>query len=133
MSTPIKTGWLKDNSGDKFAPKTLSSQVQTVDGILLEDKLQDDLNTAKAEIFDSITENINISAYETKEDAQDKLTEAKAYTDSKTSGLASTSTVNTNISAHNTSNSAHNDIRNLIVGLTTRLNTLANSDDTTLD
>ena len=133
MSTPIKTGWLKDNSGDKFAPKTLSSQVQTVDGILLEDKLQDDLNTAKAEIFDSITENINISAYETKEDAQDKLTEAKAYTDSKTSGLASTSTVNTNISAHNTSDSAHNDIRNLIVGLTTRLNTLANSDDTTLD
>ena len=80
-----------------------------------------------------IEEKIGYIDYETKEDAQDKLTEAKAYTDSKTSGLASTSTVNTNISAHNTSDSAHNDIRNLIVGLTTRLNTLANSDDITLD
>lgn len=37
------------------------------------------------------------------------------------------------VSTHNTSTSAHNDIRDLITGLTTRLNTLANSDDTTLD
>lgn len=34
---------------------------------------------------------------------------------------------------HNTSNDSHNDIRLLIEGLTTRLNALANSDDTTLD
>lgn len=88
MSTEtIKTGWLKDKEGNKFAPKTLSSQVQTVDGILLEDKLQDDLNTAKAEILDSVIENIDMSAYETKEDAQDKLAEAQAYTDSKVNTL----------------------------------------------
>ena len=88
MSTEtIKTGWLKDKNGDKFAPKTLSSQVQTADGVLLEDKLQDDLNAAKAEILDSIAENIDMSAYETKEDAQDKLAEAKAYTDSKVGTL----------------------------------------------
>lgn len=37
------------------------------------------------------------------------------------------------ISLHNTSSSSHNDIRLLIEGLTTRLNALANSDDTTLD
>lgn len=37
------------------------------------------------------------------------------------------------VSTHNTSTSAHNDIRDLISGLTTRLNTLADSDDTTLD
>lgn len=37
------------------------------------------------------------------------------------------------VSTHNTSTSAHADIRDLITGLTTRLNTLANSDDTTLD
>ena len=37
------------------------------------------------------------------------------------------------LSTHNTSTSAHNDIRNLISGLTTRLNALADSDDTTLD
>lgn len=37
------------------------------------------------------------------------------------------------LSTHNTSDSSHNDIRLLIQGLTTRLNTLADSDDTTLD
>ena len=37
------------------------------------------------------------------------------------------------VSAHNSNTSAHNDIRLLIEGLTTRLNTLANSDDNTLD
>lgn len=47
--------------------------------------------------------------------------------------VASTSTVDSKVSTHNTSTSAHNDIRDLISGLTTRLNTLANSDDTTLD
>lgn len=61
------------------------------------------------------------------------LASAKTYTDTKTSGLASTSSVSTSISNHNTSTSAHNDIRDLITGLTNRLNTLANSDDTTLD
>lgn len=37
------------------------------------------------------------------------------------------------VSSHNTNTSAHNDIRDLIAGLTSRLNALANSDDTTLD
>ena len=37
------------------------------------------------------------------------------------------------VNSHNVSTEAHNDIRLLIDGLTTRLNTLADSDDTTLD
>lgn len=37
------------------------------------------------------------------------------------------------VSAHNTATDAHNDMRLLIEGLTTRLNALADSDDTTLD
>ena len=37
------------------------------------------------------------------------------------------------VAAHNTAESAHNDIRLLISGLTQRLNALADSDDTTLD
>ena len=37
------------------------------------------------------------------------------------------------IAAHNTNTEAHNDIRELITGLTNRLNALADSDDTTLD
>ncbi|MCI8527740.1 MAG: BppU family phage baseplate upper protein [Lachnospiraceae bacterium] len=47
--------------------------------------------------------------------------------------ISSTAFVQTAISNHNTSSSAHSDIRNLITGLTTKLNTLADSDDTTLD
>lgn len=39
----------------------------------------------------------------------------------------------TDISTHNTSETSHIDMRLLIEGLTTRLNALANSDDTTLD
>lgn len=72
-------------------------------------------------------------AYDTKGAANTALESAKSYTDTKTSGLASTSSVNTSISTHNSSISAHNDIRILIEELTERLNTLADSDDTTLD
>ena len=90
MSTTVKTGWLKDNNGDKFAPKTLTSQVQTSDGVLLEDKIQADLDTMKAEIQADI-ENIDLSAYETTEDAQSKLDEAKTYADTAVSGKANTS------------------------------------------
>lgn len=42
-------------------------------------------------------------------------------------------TAESKVGTHNTSTSAHSDIRDLITGLTTRLNTLADSDDTTLD
>lgn len=55
MSTTVKTGWLKDKEGNKFAPKTLSSQIQTSDGILLEDKIKADLDAAKTEILENVT------------------------------------------------------------------------------
>ena len=48
-------------------------------------------------------------------------------------GYATETYANTAVSNHNINNSAHNDIRLLIEGLTNRLNTLADSDDTTLD
>ncbi len=47
--------------------------------------------------------------------------------------IASTAFTQTAVSNHNISSNAHNDIRELITGLTNRLNTLADSDDTTLD
>lgn len=71
--------------------------------------------------------------YDAKGASEDALTSAKSYTDTKTSNLASTTVVDNKVSSHNTSTSSHSDIRDLISGLTTRLNTLANSDDTTLD
>lgn len=42
----IKVGWLKDNDGNNFAPKTISSQVVREDGTLLEDKVDNLLNNA---------------------------------------------------------------------------------------
>lgn len=61
------------------------------------------------------------------------LASAKSYTDSKTSGLASTGTVDSKISSHNTSSSAHSDIRVLITELTTKVNNFLDVDDTTTD
>lgn len=50
-----------------------------------------------------------------------------------TTQIATTAFTQAAVSGHNTSATAHNDIRDLISGLTTRLNALADSDDTTLD
>lgn len=58
--------------------------------------------------------------------------EANKYTDQKIAAIP-TPDVSGQIGAHNTDTSAHDDMRLLIAGLTTRLNALANSDDTTLD
>ena len=48
-------------------------------------------------------------------------------------GAESEGTAESKVSAHNVSDTAHNDIRLLLQGLTERLNALADSDDTTLD
>lgn len=48
-------------------------------------------------------------------------------------GADPTGTAQNKVSAHNTAGDAHNDIRLLVQGLTDRLNTLADSDDDTLD
>lgn len=50
MSTTFKTGWLLNENGEKFAPKTLLSQVSTNDGILLEQKIETDLLNLKTEV-----------------------------------------------------------------------------------
>lgn len=61
------------------------------------------------------------------------LSFAKSYTDTKTSGLASTTVVDNKITAHNTSATAHSDIRDLISALTTKVNNFLDVDDTTTD
>ena len=48
-------------------------------------------------------------------------------------GADASGTASSVVSTHNTNISSHSDIRDLISALTTRLNTLADSDDTTLD
>lgn len=71
----------------------------------------------------------------------DALAQAKNYTDTAISnipevdlnGYATETYVNTAVSTHNTSNSAHNDIRLLISDLTTKVNNFLDVDDTTTD
>ena len=60
------------------------------------------------------------------------LADAKSYTDTQIASIP-TPDVSGQISTHNTNATAHNDIRELVSGLTTRLNALADSDDATLD
>ena len=47
MSEVIKRSWLEDKNGVKHAPRTFLSQITTDDGILLEKKIDDDLNALK--------------------------------------------------------------------------------------
>lgn len=56
-----------------------------------------------------------------------------ASSGTNTTQIATTAFVQTAVSNHNTSTTAHSDIRDLISELTARLNALADSDDTTLD
>lgn len=61
MATTVKTGWLHDKNGDKFAPKTLTSQVQTNDGVFIEDKIQSDLDAIKIDILEEVNLKVPIS------------------------------------------------------------------------
>ena len=70
----------------------------------------------------------------------DDPTTIKEYVDNRLNLLSDeiankeeSGTAESKITAHNTSTDAHNDIRELVKGLTSRLNALADSDDTTLD
>ena len=78
MATTVKTGWLHDKNGDKFAPKTLTSQVQTSDGTLLEDKIQADLDAAKTEILANVTIPVDEALSPTSENpVQNKVVNSK--------------------------------------------------------
>lgn len=61
-----------------------------------------------------------------------KQPEKPTYTASEV-GADAAGTAENKVSVHNTATDSHNDIRLLIDGLTTRMNALADSDDTTLD
>lgn len=60
MSTTVNTGWLNDKNGDKFAPKTLSSQVMTADGISLENKIENDLSAYVEKAGDTMTGTLRV-------------------------------------------------------------------------
>lgn len=71
-----------------------------------------------------LTEHQDLSGYATKDEIPKTASEV---------GADASGTAESKVSAHNVSDTAHNDIRLLVQGLAERLNTLADSDDTTLD
>lgn len=65
-------------------------------------------------------------------DPQGKAQDVFKYVEDKIAAIPKPD-VSAEINTHNTNDEAHGDIRNLIAGLTSRLNALADSDDITLD
>lgn len=93
----------------------------------------------KSEIPSKLSQLTNDSGYITGYTETDPTVPAWAKESTKPSytaaevGADASGTASSVVSIHNTATNAHNDIRLLVDGLTTRLNALANSDDTTLD
>lgn len=58
MAETIKAMWLINDSQDKIAPKTLSSQVMMADGTSFETKIESDISTAKEEAITSALDSI---------------------------------------------------------------------------
>ena len=77
-------------------------------------------------------ENITFEETDPTVPAWAKAATKPSYTASEV-GADPSGTAASAVSTHNTATNAHNDIRLLVEGLTTRLNALADSDDTTLD
>ena len=113
---------LSSTSENPIQNKAVNAEFSVVDNSI--NSLQTAVNNKS-----DITHNHD-TVYDTKGSASDALDSAKSYTDTKTSDLVSTSTVNSKISTHNTSSSSHSDIRDLISELTTRLDTLVDGDGT---
>ena len=76
---------------------------------------------------------LNISLNGIPQGAYDGSSQKNVNVTAENVGADSSGTAETKVSEHNASEAAHADIRNLITTLTTRLNVLADSDDTTLD
>lgn len=167
MSTTVNIGWLKDNNGNKFAPKTLSSQVINEDGVSIDQVISQ--ISADAEVTqDSIVEALgytpanqnNLGGLAAKDtvaktdlatDVQTSLNKADtalqsftetdptvpawakeptkpSYTASEV-GADVSGTAESFVSSHNSSNTAHEDIREEIGQLSEDIQTLSAKQD----
>ena len=123
--TLSKTGQAADAkvTGDKF--NELASDIENI-GNPTDEQISNAVN--------SYMDNNPITITETDPTVPEwaKQPQKPTYTASEV-GAEASGTADGKVSAHNTAGDAHNDIRELISGLTQRLNALADSDDTTLD
>ncbi len=134
----------KPISEEKYNVNVTNMNMDLIDSALnrieLQNQTQDNLLAAKEALDSEIAraaekENElleNISAETTR--AENAETEILNQLDSEiTRAMQAEDIISNSLETHTTSSLAHNDIRLLISGLTTRLNSLADSDDTTLD
>ena len=125
-------------SGDKirddyvgYASNTVTEIIassSSFEGMATETYVQNKIAEAKLE-----GEGVDLTGYATKDDLKGYAKTSDIPTTASQVGADQSGTATTKVAEHNVSDTSHNDIRLLIEGLTTRLNTLANSDDTTLD
>lgn len=105
-------------------------QNQTQDNLLATKEALDSEIARATEKENELLENINAETTR----AENAETEILNQLDSEiTRAMQAEDIISNSLEDHTTSSLAHNDIRLLISGLTTRLNSLADSDDTTLD
>lgn len=127
--TEIVTKEYVDNAGKVGSLSDLgitatAAELNKMDGVIV--------STSEINQLDGVTSNIQVQLDEkipTTRTVNGKALSANITLSASDVGAEPSGTIST----HNTNTSAHNDIRDLITGLTTRLNTLADSDDTTLD
>lgn len=153
----VQVDWsIEDGSSDAYIknkPTALPADggnSDTVNGHVVESDVPSDAkftdtiydDTELVNTVNALSQSINTKAdsthnhddlYDTIGAADTALESANTYTDGKVVNLISTTAVDEKITSHNTAIDSHNDIRLLITDLTTKLNTLADSDDTTLD
>lgn len=93
MST-INLGWLKSKSGDRFAPRTLSSQVITSDGTLFEDKIAEDIVVLKDTIDAEINELVNNISNKDHDHVADDITDLQEKFDNTIINISTSDTTN---------------------------------------
>lgn len=130
------------NKPSTYAPSSHIQGIETITGLRteLDEKAKkihnhDDIYYTEAEIdvkVDAINSNINAKVPSIRT-VNGKALSANITLSASDVKADATGTAESKVSSHNTSTTAHNDIRDLITNLTKRLNTLADSDDVTLD
>lgn len=135
-NVPTKTSHLENDSGfvtvddipQAVDVPTKLSQLENDSGFITSDDIP------AVDIPTKVSDLTNDSNYITLSDIPEwaKASSKPSYT-AKEVGADAFGTAENAVSTHNTNTSAHSDLRDLISGLSTRLNALADSDDTTLD
>lgn len=117
LTIPNYSGFTKEVLKEEYLPDTIARTTYV-----------DEQFTTKAD-----ADHDHDNAYDVKGAASEALDEAKSYADTKTSNMATTTVVDNKITTHNTSTTAHSDIRDLISALTTEVTSFLNVDDETRD